>query len=59
MRSTLGIHVTRRDGRLFFVTVDDAATGAALLLDALAARAQDSAIEPSADDVARWEGRNR
>ena len=58
MRSTLGIHVTRRDGRLFFVTVDDAATGAALL-DALAARAQDSAIEPSADDVARWEGRNR
>ena len=58
MRSTLGIRVTRRDGRMFFVTVDDAATGAALL-DALAARAQDSAIEPSADDVARWEGRNR
>ena len=58
MRSTLGIRVTRRDGRMLFVTVDDGATGAALL-DALAARAQDSAIEPSADDVARWEGRNR
>ena len=57
MRSTLGIRVTRRDGRMFFVTVDDAATGAALL-DALAAQAQDPAIEPSADDDARWEGRN-
>jgi hypothetical protein len=56
MRSTLGIRVTRRDGRTFFVTVDDAATGAALL-DALVARAQDAAIQPSADN-ARWEGRN-
>lgn len=37
MRSTRGIRVTRRDGRIFFVTVDDAATGAALL-EALAAR---------------------
>ena len=37
MRSTTGIRVTRRDGRIFFVTVDDAATGAALL-EALAAR---------------------
>ena len=37
MRSTKGIRVTRRDGRIFFVTVDDAATGAALL-EALAAR---------------------
>ena len=41
MRSTTGIRVTRRDGRLFFVTVDDAATGAALL-EALAARVEDS-----------------
>jgi hypothetical protein len=56
MRSTLGIRVTRRDGRMFFITVDDAATGAALL-DAIAARAQDAA-EPSADDDARWESRN-
>jgi hypothetical protein len=56
MRSTLGIRVTRRDGRTFFVTVDDAATGAALL-DALVAQAQDAAIQPSADN-ARWEGRN-
>ncbi len=41
MRSTSGIQVTRRDGRMFFVTVDDAATGAALL-EALAARAEDA-----------------
>jgi hypothetical protein len=58
MRSTLGIRVTRRDGRLFFVTVDDAATGAALL-DALAARAKDPAIRPSADDDARWGDRHK
>ena len=31
MRSTTGIRVTRRDGRIFFVTVDDAATAAAVL----------------------------
>jgi hypothetical protein len=31
MRSATGIRVTRYDGRTFFVTVDDAATGAALL----------------------------
>ena len=41
MRSTTGIRVTRRDGRMLFVTVDDAATGAALL-EALAARAEDA-----------------
>lgn len=41
MRSTTGIRVTRRDGRILFVTVDDAATGAALL-EALAARAKDA-----------------
>jgi hypothetical protein len=57
MRSTVGLRVTRRDGRTFFVTVDDAATGAALL-EALAARAQDAATEPSADDGARRDGGN-
>lgn len=41
MRSTMGIRVTRRDGRMLFVTVDDAATGAALL-ELLAARAEDA-----------------
>jgi hypothetical protein len=41
MRSTTGIRVTRRDGRMLFVTVDDAATGAALL-EALAARAEEA-----------------
>lgn len=56
MRSTIGIRVTRRDGRIFFVTVDDAETGAALL-DALATQAQDPGIEPSRGDGARWEGR--
>jgi hypothetical protein len=38
MRTGEGILITRRDGRLFAVTVDDAATGAALL-EAVAARA--------------------
>ena len=37
MRPPTGIGVTRRDGRTLFVTVNDAATGAALL-EALAAR---------------------
>jgi hypothetical protein len=45
MRSTTGIRVTRRDGRIFFVTVDDAATAAALL-DALAASS--AAVAPDA-----------
>jgi hypothetical protein len=36
-RSTMGIQVTRHDGRTLFVTVADAATGAALL-EAFAAR---------------------
>jgi hypothetical protein len=43
MRSTTGIRVTRLDGRTFFVTVDDAATGVALL-EALAVRAQKAAV---------------
>jgi hypothetical protein len=37
MRATSGIRVTRRGGRMFYVTVDDATTGAALL-KALAAQ---------------------
>ena len=49
MRSTTGIRVTRHDGRVLFVTVDDAVTGAALL-GALAARAEDLAGETSTDD---------
>lgn len=48
MRSTTGIRVTRRDGRIFFVTVDDAATGAALL-EALAERAEDAEAEPAGE----------
>ncbi len=57
MRPTTGIRVTRRDGRILFVTVDDAATGAALL-QALAARAHDAAGKPSTHDRARPENRN-
>ena len=47
MRSPTGIGVTRRDGGTFFVTVNDAATGAALLA-ALAARAENAATGSSA-----------
>jgi hypothetical protein len=50
MRSTTGIRVTRRDGRTFFVTVDDAATGAALL-KALATGTDDTAAEPSTPPI--------
>jgi hypothetical protein len=44
-RSRTGIQVTRHDGRTLFVTVDDAATGAALL-EALAARAKAASAKP-------------
>ena len=49
MRSTTGIRVTRRDGRMFFVTVEDAATGAALL-KAIAALPECAAAESPAPD---------
>jgi hypothetical protein len=64
MRSTTGIRVTGRDGRIFFVTVDDAVTGAALL-EGLAARAAGEAAEaaeaaePIADDAVRRDARKR
>ncbi|PYI65492.1 hypothetical protein CVV68_18155 [Arthrobacter livingstonensis] len=46
MRPTMGIRVTRQDGRSLFLTVDDAATGAALL-QALAAQAPRPTDNPS------------
>ena len=36
LRSGPALRLTRRDGRTFLVTVDDAATGAALLNDLIA-----------------------
>jgi hypothetical protein len=57
MRSATGIRVTRRDGRMFFVTVDDAQTGAALL-EALARRAGDATAKLPANSAAKPEGGN-